>query len=140
MIALRVALRGRIVDHVLRHESLLDQLRLALDEAIGLLEQRGEARDLGAVGARLDLEILGVDLGQQLALLHLFPGKAEHADHLAGDFGAELGIESLHGTGRVPDAVHPVRRASTSIGTMPPSFRAPPVLAIIALAPSPWMS
>ena len=69
-----------------------------------------------------------------------FTGKAEHADHLAGDFGAELGIQSLHGTGHVPDAVHPSGAASTSIGTMPPSFRAPPVLAIIALAPSPWMS
>ncbi len=44
------------------------------------------------------------------------------------------------GEPEVLDTVHPVRRASTSIGTMPPSFMARAVLAIIALAPSPWMS
>ncbi|MDW8468287.1 MAG: hypothetical protein RML56_04005 [Burkholderiales bacterium] len=46
----------------------------ALEHQFLLRKERLQAGDLGGVGARLDLEVARVDLGEQLALTHLLAG------------------------------------------------------------------
>ena len=90
-----IALRHGVVSRVLGNEALRHQLLLSLGEALGLGQQRLQARDLGTIGARLDLEILSVDFGQQFAPGNLFAGEGEHAHHAPGDFGAQTWIDHV---------------------------------------------
>ena len=50
LLAQGVALRDRVVDHVLGDEPLADELGLPLDDLLLLLEQARQAADLGLVG------------------------------------------------------------------------------------------
>ena len=55
----------------------------------------GQPADLGLVGALLDLEVGGVDLGQQLAFGYLLAGEAGDARHAPGDFGAHGRVDHV---------------------------------------------
>jgi len=58
-------------------------------------EQRLQPLHLRGVTAGLDLEVLGVNFGQQLAALDLLPGKAEHPGDPPCDLGGDLGVHHV---------------------------------------------
>ncbi|MDW8468295.1 MAG: hypothetical protein RML56_04060 [Burkholderiales bacterium] len=67
----------------------------ALEHLFLLRKERLQAGDLGGVGARLDLEVARVDLGEQLALTHLLAGIGVNAHDAAGDLSADARVEHV---------------------------------------------